>query len=361
MAVLGAVSANRGRDETSSWLALSHLQFLSLVAYEVRHFMRRTARESIHARAGAHELALAASRHSTKLFNDTKKSQLELLAEFVSAAARDRNWYLDNNRAPRLVQSLLALGLRVNDTSVVLYGEQIMCTSHSIRFHAGISPQDEGAETFDRARELAASLRALAGTEVDEWGGDDYLREWPSRLIVVKDAQFRELYAALFPSTELPEAIALGILKSDLVTLKLIREMVPLSDPLAPTTFKFRFSGVWQVLETLRSILGPGGDFALPEAMRKDLAALFDGESIKPMTTGGARSLRNILVHYGIGSVDVAKLIWNDPLIGLPELHFDGADWLATDQIVGEAIIALLAMFEGWTGPFHHTLEDLHE
>lgn len=361
MAVLQAVVANQDRDETTSWFTLTHLHFLSLVAYEVRSFTQRVAMATVNAQPWAHDLALAASRHSTKLFNDTKKSQLELLAAFVDGAVRDRTWYLENNRVPWLFRGLSKLGFLVNDTYVVLYGEQIMCTSHSIRFHAGLDPRAEQAETVERARELAAYLSGLAEAEGNDWSDDDYFRGWRSDLVVPRDARYENLYAAMFPSVPLAEAIALGLIQSDLVALKLIREILPVSDPLAPATFKFRFAGVWQIIETLRAIMAPGGDLTLSDSMRNEFEALLDGDLLEPMTTGGARSLRNVLVHYGLVSIDPTALNWHDPVLGLPELLLDGRNWLVADQMVGEQIVALLDMFAAWTGPFDHTLEEPHE
>lgn len=360
MAVLNAVAAKQDRDETTSWLALSHLPYLSLVAYEVRNFLRRLATATPTGEPWAHDLALAASRHSTKLFNDTKKSQLELLAEFVDGATRDRAWYLENNRVPWLFRGLSALGFLVNDTSVVLYDEQILCTSHSISFHAGLGPQAEQAETVERASELASYLSGLANADGEDWDDDDYFRRWCSRLVVAKDARYDNLYASMFSSVPLGEAIALAILQSDLFVLKLIREIVPVSDALAPATFKFRFAGVWQIIETLRAILAPDGDLSLSDSMRDELEVLLAGEVFEPMRTKGARALRNVLVHYGLGSIDPTALDWNDPILGLPELLLDGSNWLVVDRMLGQQIGALLGMFAAWMGPFRHTLEEPH-
>ncbi|KQW47391.1 hypothetical protein ASC77_13060 [Nocardioides sp. Root1257] len=361
MAVLNAVVANQHRDDTISWLALSHLQYLSLVAYEVRNFSRRVVTATETAEPWAHDLALAASRHSTKLFNDTKKSQLKLLAEFVDGAAHDRTWYLENNRVPWLFRGHSELGFLVNDTSVVFYGEQVLCTSHSISFHAGLDPRSDQAQTAERAGELAAYLSGLAAAEGGDWSDDDYFRGWCSQVVVSMDARYENLYAAMFPTVPLGEAIALAILQSDVVALKLIREMVPVSDSLAPATFKFRFAGVWQMVETLRAILAPSGDVTLTDPMREELEALLSSEVFEPIRTNGARALRNVLVHYGLGSVDPTALDWRDPILGIPELLLDGTNWLVADQMLEEQIVALLGTFAAWAGPFGHTLEEPHE
>ena len=359
MAVLRAVVANQDRDDTTSWLALSHLHHLSLVAYEVRNFLKRVPGSAPTTEPWAHDLALAASRHSTKLFNDTKKTQLELLAEFVNGAAQDRTWYLENNRTPWLFRTLSVLGVLVNDTSVVLYDEQILCTSHSISFHAGLDPRAKQTETVERARELAAYLSGLAAAANEDWD-DDYFRGWCSDLVAPKDARYEKLYAAMFPSVPLAEAMALAILRCDLVALKSMREIVPVSDPLAPATFKFRFAGVWQIIETLRAVAAPGGDLTLSDAMRHELERLLSGERLEPMRTKGARALRNVLVHYGLGSIDPEVLNWGDPVLGLPELLLDGTSWLAADQMLDEQIAAMLAMFSAWTGPIGDALEEPH-
>lgn len=175
MAILNGAAARRG-TESAEWPILSHLQHLSLLAYEVRKFSHSATDPALD--PWVHELALAASRHSTKLFNDTQKSQFELLADFTSGAARDRSWFLRTNRAPRLVRLFVSLGFPVNDTSVCLYGGQILCTSQSINFHAGLRPGTDGAETRDRAFELASYLSGLGSTVSEDWSGDDYLRHW---------------------------------------------------------------------------------------------------------------------------------------------------------------------------------------
>jgi hypothetical protein len=257
LAILNGVAANQGREDMAPWLVLSHLQHLSLVAYEVRNCSERVSRSAASAEPWEHDLDLAASRHSTKLFNDTKKTQPELLAEFVNTAVRDRTWYLENNRAPWLFRAFSALGVLVNDTSVVLYDDRILCTSHSIAFHARLHPRAKRAETVARARELAAYLSGLCEAGGEDWSDDDYFRGWSPHLVAPKDARYQNLYSAMFPTVPLAEAIALGIIQSDLVGLKLIRELVPLSDPLAPATLKFRFTGVWQIIETLESRRGP--------------------------------------------------------------------------------------------------------
>lgn len=361
MAVLNGVAANQNRDDTAPWLVLSHLQYLSLVAYEVRNFSERAALSGLAAEPWAHDLALAASRHSTKLFNDTKKTPLELLTDFVNGAVRDRAWYLENNRAPWLFNAISALGALVNDTSVVLYNGEILCTSHSIAFHARLDPRAEQVETVDRARELAAYLSELSDAGSEDWSDDDYFRGWSSHPVAAKDARYEKLYPALFPAVPVAEAIALAIIQSDLVGLKLMREIVPVSDPLAPAIFKFRFGGVWQIIETLEAALGSRSGLDLSGPMRDELGKLLSSQQLEPMRTRGARALRNVLVHYGLGSIDPVHLNWHDAILGLPELLLDGTSWLAADEMLDEQIGALLATFSAWTGPFGHTLQEPHE
>lgn len=341
MAVLNGIVARQDQDESVHSLMFSHMQYLSLIAYEVRRFTER-ATDSVG--PWEHQLSLAASRHSTKLFNDTKKTQLELLTEFSDQAATDRAWYLQNNRAPWLVEVLARLGFPVFDTSVMLYDDQILCTSQSIRFHARLGPGADEAETVQRASELASYLSGLGGAESEDWAGDDYFRRWRSDAVVLKDARYEKLYTAMFPGVPVAEGIALSILQSDLTALKLMREIVPDSDPLAPSTFKFRFTGVWQVVETLRAIVAADSELSLTASMRGDLEVLLESEPVAPMRTKGARNLRNVLTHYGLGLLEPARLDWSDPLLGLPALLIEGSDWREVDQTVSHQIALVLEL-----------------
>jgi hypothetical protein len=358
MALLTGAAASREGAQSVEWLALSHLQHLSLVAFEVRKFSRATDESAVD--TWAHELALAASRHSTKLFNDTQKSHLELLADFTEGAARDRSWFLQANRAPGLVRALVRLGFRINDTSVLLYGGQLLCTSQSINFHAGLRPGTDGAVTRDRASELASYLSGLCGAVSEAWSGDDYLRLWRANDAVAWDAQHEEFYRAMFPALPLAEGIALSAVRADLFVLQLMRELVPTSDPLAPATFKFRFAGVWQIVETFRAIAKPEGVFNLTAQMRDDLEVLLGSDHLALMRSKGARSLRNVLVHYGLGRLDPASLNWLDPLLGLPELLLEGRSWDAVDQIVEHQIARLSDLIDSWTESFERTLDEPH-
>lgn len=360
MAVMNAVVANQDQDETASWFLLSHIQYLSLVAYEVRGFSARDAAPTTAPEPWAHELALAASRHSNKLFNNTKKTQLALLAEFTHAAVRDREWYLDKNRAPWLVRALSFLGLEINDTAVLLHDGNILCTSHSIGFHAGLDPRAEREETVERARELASYISGLPDARDEDWSTDDYFRGWRSEVVEPKDTQYAKLYLAMFPGVPVAEAMALAILQVDLVSLKLMREMVSISDPLAASTFKFRFVGVWQIIQTLKAVAAPGADLKMPELMRDALVELLSSHRLEPMQTKGARGLRNVLVHYGLGSIDPDVLAWHEPLLGLPEHLLGAANWQAADEMLDEQIGLLLGVFGSWSGSYGHTLDKPH-
>ena len=356
-AVIKGIVAKQDTDETIPWLALSHLQYLSLVAYEVHAFLSKTTQPPAISESSAHASLLAASRHSTKLFNDTKKTQLELLVEFVNAAARDQAWFLQNNRAPRIVRAVSMLRALVDDTSVLLYDRQMLCTSHSIGFHARLDPRAKPAQTMDRSRELATYLSGLWDLS-GKWTNDDYARGWRADLVKPKDAQYERLYPAMFPGVPIPQAIALAILQTDLTGLKVMRQIVPICDPLAPSTFKFRFAGVWQILETLESVSTPNSDLNLPGDMRSDIEALVNSEQMLPIRTRSARKLRNILVHYGLGSAELGILDLSEPLLGLPQHFLNGTDWLAADALLDEQIDTLLRVIGSWTGPFSHTLKD---
>lgn len=164
----------------------------------------------------------------------------------------------------------------------------------------------------------------------------------------------------MFPAVPLAEGIALSVIRADLFVLQLMRELVPASDPLAAATFKFRFAGVWQIVETLQAIARAEATFSLTAQMRDDLGVLLGSDHLAMMRSRGARRLRNVLVHYGLGSIDPASLNWLDPLLGLPDLLLEGCGWRSADRVLCRQIFRLSKLFESWTEPFEHTLDEPH-
>jgi hypothetical protein len=246
----------------------------------------------------------------------------------------------------------------------VQYDGQLFSTSQTINFHARLGPRMEAAEAGGRARELAAFLSALASA--DDGIGEvetDYAHCWRPDAVTVRDTRYEIFYRAMFPEVSLSAAIVIAIVRSDLFCLGLLRELAPLhqAHELAPSTFKLRFVGLWQVLETLRASTTRTAAMDLTPAMLRDVAKLLSDRNFEVMRSNGARQLRNVLVHYGIGRIDTGRLKPDDTLIGLPQLLMDGMDWRSVDDLLGENIDAVLRMLSSWAGPFEHTLQIPHE
>ena len=371
MALMRTYVSRVEHDESIVWLLLSSIQHLSLVAYETNRFLTGLDASGAESPSWAHHLTIAASRHSTKLFNDTKKSHADLLTAFVEAAATDRTWYAENNKAPWLFRTGSPLGWLINDTSVVHHDGRLLCTSHSINFHAKLNPAVAPQDAFDRARELAAYLAALADTEQRAsarnpiFGAAESTARlgaaWRPSALSIKDARYQRLYRAMFPAAPVPTGIALAVIRTDLTGLQLLRELALADIEIGPATFKLRYVGLWQILETLRAISSPDSPVELTSAMRADLGTLLSEPTIAALQTPASRRLRNVLTHYGLGQTEPELLDWDDSLLGLPELHLDGIGWVDLDQRLDQQILRVVGLIDSWAGSITHTLEEPHE
>lgn len=78
----------------------------------------------------------------------------------------------------------------------------------------------------------------------------------------------------------------------------------------------------------------------------------------KYLTGKGPRSLRNTLVHYGVRGVEPSDILWDDPLLGLPQKFCDGQDRSELDSLVDRCAIRIRALLDQWRGPFTHLLHN---
>lgn len=356
-----AMSAALRRDSCASTAAapyqvLSHLHYLHLVDYESRKFLGAIG-ERLPVRV--HDDVAAASRNSFKLLNQRGgNGVVDTLREFTREADLQRSWFLENNRAPSLIRRLPMLSRLVQDSFIVLYDGNLLCTSQSATFHARLRPGSPRQALLDRSRELGENLRALADI-CDVRMGDDYWAGWRPSSVEVKDASWSVLYRQMFPGIDPALAMALGILEVGLVSLRLMGELAPSNSPLGPSAFKLRFVGVWQILQTLEEI-SVGGWAYLSSAKRGRLDELLEGDEACLLRTSGARRLRNTLMHYGIHHDDVENLTSGDELLGLTELHLGGLGWVTVDRLVGGCIDAIIPLLEEWQGDYRDALVEPH-
>jgi hypothetical protein len=357
--MLLSIVRREGTGESMSWLTLTYLHYLSLVAYEVRKYSQRNDPIPGADTPLRFEPSLSESRHSTKLFDDTAKSVEDLLSEFFGYAEGHREWFIGSTTAPSLVRSSEFLQKLVNDTSVHLYDGRIVSTSHSIRYHAGLDMHLSGEEVSARAQELAYYLTLLTGAQGDAWAKDEtFADSWDLSLSTPMDTKFASFYGSTFADFALSESMALTMLSCQVNTAILLGHLsrhIAIARCLA---FKFRFASIWQVLATLRKISVTDSPFGFAPSQRGELTSMLSTAGPMYLFGQGARKLRNTMVHYGARDLALSDLIWNDPFLGLPQKFCDGQGWSDLDILIEQCAKSIQQLLDAWRGPFAQLLNE---
>jgi hypothetical protein len=355
--MLLSITRREQSGEAISWLTLAYLYYLSLVAYEIRKY---SGPDNLIPGAGAvlrFEPSLSESRHSTKLFDDNAKTVQDLLDEFISYATNHREWYIDATAAPALIRSSTFLQNLVDDTSIHLYDGQILSTSQSIRYHAGLDMHVSGQEIRDRAEELARYLASLCRDQAAEWMHDKtFADHWDLSLSTPMDTRFESFYESTFTGLALPESMALTMLGCQVNTALLLGRLAQHTPMTGDLAFKFRYASVWQVLTTLRTISANHSPFGFAPGQRHELGDMLDTDGPRYLAEQGPRSLRNTIVHYGARGVAPSDILWDDPLLGLPQKFCDGQHWSEVDSLVDRCARQIQTLLDHWRGPFIHLL-----
>ena len=279
--------------------------------------------------------------------------------EFIEYAASHREWYIDATIAPELIRSSKFLQNIVNDTSVHLYDGQILCTSHSIRYHAGIDMRVDDLEIRDRARELAAYLSGLCRDQADGWAADEtFVDQWEISSSRPMDTKFESFYESTFTGLALPESMALTMLSCQVNTAMLLGRLSRHVSAGSVLAFKFRYASVWQVLKTLRTISANDSPFGFAPGQCNELIDLLDTDGPRYMAGRGCRSLRNTIVHYGTRYLAPSDIQWDDPLLGLPQKFCDGQSWSELDSLIDRCAEQVQTFLDHWRGPFTHLLNE---
>ncbi len=355
--MLLSVARREQSGESMSWLALTYLHYLSLVAYEIRKY---SGTSNLVPGADAvlrFEPSLSESRHSTKLFNDNAKTVQDLLNEFISYAANHREWFIDATAAPGLIRSSSFLQNLVDDTSIHLYDGRILSTSHSIRYHSGLDMNVDDQEIRDRAQELAAYLSSLCRDQAGEWMQDEtFVHHWNLSRSTPMDTKFKSFYESTFSGLALPESMALTMLGCQVNAALLLGRLASHTSMVSDLAFKFRYESVWQVLTTLRTISAKDSPFGFAPGQRHELSDMLDTDGPRYLAGQGPRSLRNTVVHYGARGLEPSDILWDDPLLGLPQKFCDGQNWSELDSLVERCARQIQALLDHWRGPFTHLL-----
>ncbi|WP_407561240.1 hypothetical protein [Streptomyces sp. 184] len=294
------------------------------------------------------EAVVARSRHSLKLFEDTKRGiggQLSYFRDEVSPAHAKA--FLNNTWLPvaRFLET---------DLGFYSYDGKVITTTHAATFHLGVEPDalfQEGAGLHLQAifqeygsylADLGASFEPGRATFVSSLVPQRF-DEWPNG---VRSAKY---YGRVFNGKATPDINRLLTVFRGMMNFvdSVITAGMP-ADEIEYTVFKIRFLTLHQVLGSLYMLRDERSSDLTVQSMRFVKKITDSPEAVLIMSLA-AKPFRNTLMHYNLDSrVDTARVDVAQPLFGLVPIYFPSHDVTSLSEVVDGCIEATAATLEEW-------------
>ncbi|MBT2452546.1 hypothetical protein J7F03_36955 [Streptomyces sp. ISL-43] len=288
------------------------------------------------------------SRHSLKLFEDTKRGidgQISYFRDEVFTAHAER--FLGNTWIPWARRFEADLGL-------YRYGGRLITTTHAATFHLGFDPnrllaQNPGPYIRSIFEEYGAYFGAL-GASLEDDGEPTFVRSLHSTAMnEARDVRSKGYYRRVFNGQNTPEINAiLTTFRAMLNFAELVVASEINRQRLDYTAFKIGYLSLYQVLRSVR-LLVDDADYPLSARSEQIASRLLDSPSVQLLTGSGGRKFRNMMVHYNLPSrPDVDKVDLSKFLYGLIPVYFPGFDDAAFVELVRDCGAFTAAAFDEW-------------
>jgi hypothetical protein len=289
---------------------------------------------------------IARSRHSLKLFEDTKRGVNGQLAYFRDEIIPShREMFIDRIRLP----FLRFLG---KDLGIYSYDGVPVSSTHAATFALGTEPQALfGNDAGRKQREIAREY----GQYFAEWGAklDQKLLSFPAKMsdshLEETDVRAEREYARRFNGPRTPDINALlsvfqAALNAADKLLSLDSDSVSLQ-----TTLKLKYLSVYQIIRSLEILLAEQAAQLRSESTNT-IKSIIDRPMARLMTDPSKRPFRNTLMHYGPDTrIDLARLSLGSPLYGLVEECFS-MDMSSFDALLNKLIAEVASEMNTWAG-----------
>ncbi|MFI8198874.1 hypothetical protein ACIF6K_20425 [Streptomyces sp. NPDC085942] len=290
----------------------------------------------------------ARSRHSLKLFEDTKRGiegQVSYFRDEVFTAHSAR--FLGNTWLP------LARFLET-DLGLYGYGGRLITTTHAATFHLGFEPNEllaEGAGTHIRAvfEEYGAYFAGL-GARLDDQGEDTFVTALsPSALDESRDVRASRYYRKVFNGPDTPEINAiLTTFRAMLNFAEIVVSSGLDRQKLDYTAFKIGYLSLYQVLRSVRILLDDPS-YRLTNRSTAIANHIVNLESAQDILDPKAKPFRNMLMHYNLPpKVDMTKIDLSQPFFGAIPIYFPRHDTLSLIQLVNQCGAITAGIFDEW-------------
>ena len=328
---------------------LCFVNHLSLMVYESARRLRHLNATAVLDR---HPDSLARSRHSIKIFDDTKRSVADIVAYFDSTIVATHKAYFMSRPRFRWARRW------VTDIGLFHYAGALVGTTHVINYNLGIEPSLLYTDSAEDQATLTRSFGQMFGEyiaalvpDVGRYGpGASWLSAVDARRFgSLDDRRSWEYYRASFASAGRQGlAPTLSLLQCALNTVDVFLSPDDLSPLEVETAFKLRYITLYHVASSIRqlsSLQDPRVDEDTV-ARGRELAAL---PHVQQMLAPKARPLRNTLVHYSPDSrIEESQLDPDQPIGGLANVFSPGLTFRELDDLTTHAVSRAASFLNTW-------------
>lgn len=252
---------------------------------------------------------IEAARHSTKLFDDTKRGLADLVLWFDSASTTHRD---------RFGGSILAQLLGGADLAVSTLDRKLVTTSLVANFCLGVTPEE--LLTSDSQQELMLGMSAVlgqfAGGVVRAFSGGDV----PDPTLDLghigvastqaeEDVRAADYYSQRYEST-FPDGLKAALTAMESSAQSAISILAATELGHEDTVFRARLVVASHLVSSLQKLVAEYAQWISDRAM-KQITDLLDGEAAMRVKQRRTRAVRNIAMHYDLArpfsGLDVAQ------------------------------------------------------
>lgn len=288
---------------------------------------------------------VARSRHSLKLFEDTKRGvdgQLAYFRDVLVPAHRGR--FLGNVR-------FKVFRFLETDLGLYRYDGRLISTTHAANFHMGQDPQAilsmSGANIqaiYQEYGHFVATLGGRRGTPGQTFVSHLDARKFNSH---VEDVRSERYYRKVFDGSSSPDLNALLTVFQAMLNFAHIASAGG-SGATDYSAIKVRFLTLYQVLGSLR-ILRDDQLRTLTSRSIQFINKLVGSPEAQLILAPAAKPFRNTLMHYNLNpKVDKSRVDIGVPLFGLVPIYFPAYDVETFAAAIDECIAEAASTMDEW-------------
>ncbi len=344
---VGRFIASLQRPGTASLLSSTTtfcmFPFMSLFVYESDARFRLQVPEVVAPLSSPTREIVARSRHSLKLFDDTKRGLPGQLAYFSAE--------IDPAHRRRFLRPIPWPWAR--DLGVYSYDGSAISTTHVATFVIGYEPRrlfgKTMSEEINSFSEEYGRYFALLGATLDP-KAESFASNMNADQLAYRDYKSTRYYRALFNGGATPSLNAL--LNVFRVMANFAAHILTLDASLQSwqTVLKIRFLTLYHILTSLTTLLDTSSD-VLTSSSLLHLGLILNTVDARFFMDRSIKPLRNTLMHYSVDErLPKGALSLEAPLYGLVQACVPGHDHVSMDAAISRQLDLTAEVLNQWAG-----------